>query len=107
MGHFFSLFVFADHILAMCHILNGHKESTSLFEAVEGKVAEKAAIGRRDRKGGRKGSCRRSGAEKVATKVAVAEIVGKANPRKKKEKEEDIQAETFFGGELLDLRSFF
>ena len=65
---FFSLFVFADHILATCHILNGHKESTSLFEAVEGKVAEKAVAGRRDKKSGRKCSCRRSGGRKCGRK---------------------------------------
>ena len=44
---------------ATCHILSGHKESTSPFEAAEGvgqikvaveKVAEKAVAGRRDRK---------------------------------------------------------
>ena len=64
MGHFFSLFVFADHILATCHILNGHKESTSLFGAAKGKVAKKATVGKQDRKGGRKGNCRRSVEEK-------------------------------------------
>ena len=54
-GSPFSLFVFADHIFsqvllsqrATCHILNGHEESTSLFEAAEGV--------------GQKGGCRRSG----------------------------------------------
>ena len=43
MGHF-SLIVFVDHIFsqvslsqrATCHILSGHKESTSLFEAAAG-----------------------------------------------------------------------
>ena len=36
-----------------------------------------------DRKGGKKGGCRRSRTDKVAEKVAAAEIVGKANPEKK------------------------
>ena len=53
---------------ATCRILNGHKESTSLFEAAEG-VGQK-------RGGDRKGGYRRSEAENVAA----AEIIGKANP---------------------------
>ena len=71
---------------ATCHILSGHKESASLFQAAEGV--------------GQKGGCRRSGSEKrwlqkewVREKVAAAEIIEKANPggRKgvvEKEKEE-------------------
>ena len=69
---------------ATCHILSGHKESTSLFEAekVDAEGVEQ-----------RKGGCRRGGAEKRwlqqewgREKVAAAEIVKEANPERKKGK---------------------
>ena len=88
-GSPFSLFVFADHIFnqvslsqrAMCHILSGHKESTSLFEAVVGLWHVEGLSGRgshRPSRGDRlerKSGCKRS----VAEEVAAAEIVWEDN----------------------------
>ena len=78
---------------ATCHILSGHKESTSLFEAAKG-VGQKGGYRMSELE---KCGCRRSGAEKRwpqkgdkgREKVAAAEMVEKVNPERKAEKRKE------------------
>ena len=80
----FFLFVFADRIFsqvslskwATCYILSGRKESTSLL-----KLQEEWDRKGGGRKGGRKMWLQGGETEKVAEKVAAAEIIEKENPR--------------------------
>ena len=99
MGHIFSICFCRSHFLARCHILSGHKESASLFEAAGGVGQERWRPKRWQKRWLQEGE---------TEKVAAVEIIEKANPRYRGGKRTTLREEMRRYWEAVErVRGFF